>query len=81
MNPIKRGRKRKAIREMRPVAKENPDGSTESHKMSWVGDPSKKRGDFAVFPTITPKKAKKNHLTQKIGLRKSTRSCCQRRVD
>jgi hypothetical protein len=58
MNPIKRGRKRKAIREMRPVAKKNPDGSTESHKMSWVGDPSKKRGDFAVFPTITPKQGK-----------------------
>jgi hypothetical protein len=52
--------KKKAIREMRPVAKKNPDGSTESHKMSWVGDPSKKRGDFAVFPTITPKEGKKH---------------------
>lgn len=26
--------------------------------MAWVGDPSKKRGDFAVFPTIAPKKGK-----------------------
>ena len=55
VNPLN---KKKAIREMRPVAKQNPDGSTESHKMSWVGDPSKKRGDFAVFPTITPKSGK-----------------------
>lgn len=43
---------------MRPVAKNNPDGTTESHKMSWVGDPNKRRGDYAVFPTITPKKGK-----------------------
>jgi hypothetical protein len=55
VNPLN---KKKSIREMRPVAKKNPDGSTESHKMSWVGDPSKKRGDFAVFPTITPKQGK-----------------------
>jgi hypothetical protein len=44
---------------MRPVSKKLPDGSTESHKMSWVGDPSKKRGNFGVFPTITPKPGKK----------------------
>jgi hypothetical protein len=52
--------KKKAIRNMRPVAKQNPDGSKESHKMAWVGDPTKKRGDFAVFPTITPKPGKEN---------------------
>ena len=45
---------------MRPVAKKNPDGSTASHKMGWVGDQTKKRGDFGVFPTITPKKGKEN---------------------
>lgn len=50
--------KKKAIREMRPVAKQNPDGSRESHKMQWVGDPNKKRGNFAVFPSITPIKGK-----------------------
>ena len=50
--------KRKAIREMRTVAKKNPDGTTESHKMSWTGDPNKKRGNYAVFPTITPLKGK-----------------------
>jgi hypothetical protein len=55
VNPLN---KKKAIREMRPVAKKNPDGSTESHKMAWVGDPTKKRGNFAVFPTITPVKGK-----------------------
>jgi hypothetical protein len=54
-NPLN---KKKAIRNMRPVAKKNPDGTTESHKMSWVGDPNKRRGDYAVFPTITPKKGK-----------------------
>jgi hypothetical protein len=57
VNPLN---KKKAIRKMRPVAKKNPDGSTESHKMAWVGDQSKKRGDFGVFPTITPKKGKEN---------------------
>jgi len=56
VNPLN---KKKAIRKMRPVAKKNPDGSIESHKMAWVGDPSKKRGDFAIFPTITPKAGKK----------------------
>ena len=44
---------------MRPVARNNPDGTVSSHKMAWTGDPSKKRGNFGVFPTITPKKGKK----------------------
>jgi hypothetical protein len=43
---------------MRTSARQNPDGTTSSHKMAWVGDPSKRRGDFAVFPTITPKSGK-----------------------
>ena len=43
---------------MRETAKINPDGSKESHKMAWVGDPTKRRGDFGVFPTITPKVGK-----------------------
>ena len=50
--------KKKAIRDMRPVAKKNPDGTTESHKMEWTGDPTKKRGNFAVYPSITPVKGK-----------------------
>lgn len=54
-NPLNKG---KAIREMRPVAKQNPDGTRESHKMEWVGDPSKKRGKFGVYPSITPKPGK-----------------------
>ena len=43
---------------MRNVARQNPDGTTSTHKMAWVGDPSKKRGDFGVFPTIAPKEGK-----------------------
>lgn len=50
--------KKKAIREMRTTARKNADKTTSSHKMSWVGDPSKKRGKFGVFPTIAPKKGK-----------------------
>lgn len=46
--------KKKQIRNMRESARVNPDGSRESHRMAWSGDPSKKRGDFQVFPTITP---------------------------
>ena len=35
---------------------ELPDGEIASHKMSYVGDTSKKRnGNFGVFPTIKPK--------------------------
>ena len=50
--------KKKQIRNMRQSAKVNPDCSKESHRMAWVGDPTKRRGDFAVFPTIAPKKGK-----------------------
>lgn len=52
--------KKKAIREMRTTARKNPDGTKSTHKMAWVGDPSKKRGNFGVFPTIAPKKGKEN---------------------
>lgn len=50
--------KKKAIRNMRESAMVDSTGESASHKMAWVGDPSKKRGDFGVFPTITPKKGK-----------------------
>jgi hypothetical protein len=50
--------KKKQIRNMRESAMVNPDGSRESHRMAWVGDESKKRGKFGVFPTITPKQGK-----------------------
>jgi len=52
--------KKKAIRKMRTTARKNSDGTVSSHKMGWVGDPSKKRGDFGVFPTITPKEGKES---------------------
>ena len=50
--------KKKRIRQMRPVAMKT-NGGRASHKMAWVGDPTKKRGKFGVYPTITPKKGKK----------------------
>jgi len=57
--------KKKQIRNMRTTARKNPDGTTSSHKMAWVGDPSKKKGDFGVYPTITPKKGKENSTKAK----------------
>jgi hypothetical protein len=50
--------KKKQIREMRPVGRKNPGGGTSSHKMAWTGDPKKKKGNYGVFPTISPKKGK-----------------------
>lgn len=50
--------KKKAIRDMRTSSRDNGDGTTSSHKMAWTGDPTKKRGNFGVYPTITPIKGK-----------------------
>jgi hypothetical protein len=52
--------KKRRIRRMRKEGqhRQNPDGTVSTHKMAWAGDPSKKRGRFAVFPTISPKKGK-----------------------
>lgn len=52
-NPLN---KKKAIRNMRKesVGRQNPNGSRSTHEMGWVGDPNKKRGNFGVYPTITP---------------------------
>ena len=50
--------KKKRIRSMRVAARNNDDGTVSSHKMTWTGDPSKKRGGFGVFPSITPKAGK-----------------------
>lgn len=36
------------------------DGIKTSHRMAWVGDPSKKKGNFGVFPTVAPKKGKES---------------------
>lgn len=52
--------KKRYIRKLRTTARKNPNGKVSSHVMAWVGDPSKKRGNFAVFPTISPKKGKEN---------------------
>ena len=52
--------KKKTIRKMRTVGRSNPDGTTSTHLMSWAGDTNKKRGNFAVFPTIAPKAGKGN---------------------
>jgi hypothetical protein len=61
-NPLN---KKKAIRGMRTTSRKNPDGSISTHKMAWVGDPTKKRGNFGVFPTITPKKGKETSSNYK----------------
>lgn len=50
--------KKKAIRNMRESAMITPEGDRVSHRMAWDGDPSKRRGNFAVFPTVAPKKGK-----------------------
>jgi hypothetical protein len=50
--------KKKQIRNMRQSSYKNERGQSVSHKMAWSGDPSKKRGEFGVFPTVTPKKGK-----------------------
>lgn len=63
--------KKKAIRKMRVSARQNPDGTTSSHKMAWTGDPTKKKGNFGVFPTITPKKGKESS-TKSIDWKKQT---------
>lgn len=46
---------KKKIRSMRNSSMKNPDGTSSSHKMAWVGDQNKRRGEFGVFPTIRPK--------------------------
>lgn len=43
---------------MRQSAAVYPDGTKESHKMAWEGDPSKRRGKFNVYPTVAPKPGK-----------------------
>ena len=50
---------------MRPVARQNEDGTRSTHKMAWIGDPSKKRGNFGVYPTITPKPGKETSTSSK----------------
>lgn len=50
--------KKKAIRNMRQSAMIQPDGTRESHKMSYEGDITKRRGKFEVFPTVSPKPGK-----------------------
>ena len=54
--------KKEAIRGMRTVGRKNSDGTISTHKMAWVGDPLKKRGNFGVFPTIAP--IKKNSTSE-----------------
>jgi len=52
--------KKSKIRSMRKSAMKNADGTESSHRMGWSGDPTKKRGEFGVYPTITPKKGKES---------------------
>jgi hypothetical protein len=57
--------KKRAIRKMRQTAMVKPDGSRESHKMEYVGDTSKRRGEFGVYPSITPKPGKEKSTNPK----------------
>jgi hypothetical protein len=59
--------KKKAIRDMRKgvTGRQNPNGSKSTHQMGWVGDPSKKRGNFGVYPTIAPLKGKEKSTDPK----------------
>jgi len=59
--PIKKttANPKKAIREMRAGVPGRIVGNKrETHKMSYIGDISKKKGEFGVFPTIAPKLGK-----------------------
>lgn len=44
---------------------EKDSGQKVSHRMAWTGDPSKKKGDYKVFPTVAPKKGKENSRDEK----------------
>ena len=59
--------KKKAIRDMRKgvTGMDTPDGRRATHQMEWVGDPSKKRGDFHVYPSIAPNKGKEKSTNPK----------------
>jgi len=58
------GKKRK-IRLMRQSAMKNPDGTVSSHRMEWEGGPSKRKGNFGVYPSIVPKKGKEKSTDPK----------------
>ena len=50
--------KGKQARDMRKSSYKDSDGRSVSHKMAWIGDPSKKKGEFYAFPSVAPKKGK-----------------------
>lgn len=50
--------KGKQARDMRTSHYKDEKGRSVSHKMSWVGDPNKKKGEYYAFPTVSPKKGK-----------------------
>jgi hypothetical protein len=54
-----KGSKKKRARNMR-TSSYMEGGKRVSHKMAWVGDPTKKKGKYGVFPTVTPKKGKES---------------------
>ena len=57
--------KKRAIRKMRQTAMVKPDGTRESHRMEYVGDTSKRRGKFGVYPSVTPKPGKEKSTNPK----------------
>ena len=66
MSDKKPKNKKKRIRLMRGDShRVNNEGFKESHRMGWTGDKNKRRGDFAVYPTIAPKKGKEKSTKYK----------------
>lgn len=78
------GSKKKAIANMRKANSGEQmymiedSGQKASHKMSWVGDSSKKRGSFAVFPTIAPKPGKELSRNPKDWTEQSPQQAAKR---
>ena len=70
--------KKRRLREMRPVARNNEDGTVSTHKLSWVGDETKKRGEFGVFPTITPNKGKETSSDPKDWSEQTAKEAAQK---
>ena len=57
--------KKRKIRKLRTTSTTTAKGDPTSHQMAWIGDSARRRGDFGVFPTITPKKGKESSTDPK----------------
>ena len=53
------------------AGRENPDGTRSTHEMAYLGDTSKRRGDFYVYPTIAPIRGKESSTDPKDWVNQS----------